>query len=108
MKIGIDARVIHFPGIGRYIHSLIAGLSAMGTDDRFAVYVSREEQRAALPPGLDDRFRVRMLPNTFSLKEQWIVPFAAGADRLDLFHTPHYVVPLLLPCPCVATFHDLT
>lgn len=108
MQIAIDARVIHFPGIGRYIRNLIAGLAALGTGDRFTLYLAWEEQRDALPAGLGDRFRVRMLPGTFSVREQWVVPRAAAADRIELFHTPHYVVPLFLPCPCVATLHDLT
>jgi glycosyltransferase involved in cell wall biosynthesis len=108
MNIGIDARVIHFPGIGRYLRNLLEGLAAMGTEDRFILYLSRSEGRDALPSNLDGQFAVRMLPDTFSLKEQWIVPRAAAEDRLDVFHTPHYVVPLFLPCPCVATFHDLT
>jgi glycosyltransferase involved in cell wall biosynthesis len=107
MNIGIDARVIHFPGVGRYIRSLVEGLAAMDTGDRFTLYLARDEQRASLPPALGDRFTVRMLPGTFSIQEQWIVPRAVAADRLDVFHTPHYVVPLFLRCPCVATFHDL-
>jgi glycosyltransferase involved in cell wall biosynthesis len=108
MRIGIDARVIHFPGIGRYIRNLVSGLAALGTEDRFTLYIAREEHRDALPAGLNGRFHVRMLPDTFSVREQWLVPRVAVIDRLDLFHTPHYVVPLFLPCPCVATLHDLT
>lgn len=108
MNVGIDARVLHFPGIGRYIRNLVSGLAALGTDDRFTIYISRPEHRDALPAGLDGRFKLRMLPDTFSVKEQWLVPRVAMMDGLDLFHTPHYVVPLFLPCPCVATVHDLT
>ena len=108
MQIGIDARVIHLPGIGRYIRCLLDGLVRLRTEDRFTLYLSREEHHDLLPEGMDERFRVRMLPGTYSIKEQWVVPQAARADRLDLFHTPHYVVPLFLPCPCVATLHDLT
>jgi glycosyltransferase involved in cell wall biosynthesis len=108
MRIGFDARVIHFPGIGRYTRNLLECLAALGTDDPFVVYISRDEHREALPSSLDERFTIRTLPNTFSVKEQIHVPRAATDDGLDLFHTTHYVVPLFLGCPCVATFHDLT
>jgi glycosyltransferase involved in cell wall biosynthesis len=112
MKIGFDARVIHFPGIGRYIQNLLEALIGLRTDDRFVVYIAREEHCEVLPAAVlgqpTTAVQIRMLPATFSVKEQWIVPRAAAGDGLDLFHTPHYVVPLFLPCPCVATYHDLT
>ena len=30
----------------------------------------------------------------------------SGATGVDLFHSPHYVLPLLVPCPSVVTIHD--
>ena len=85
MNIGIDARVIHFPGIGRYIQSLVESLAAMGTEDRFTLYVSKEEQRAALPPGFD-----------FAWAGQSLEEINAGSQTLYIFALAVLLVYLVL------------
>ena len=113
MRIGIDGRYIqdHFPGIGRYVYHLIGALaeqapgpivvfhSPMLPNTRFDISALGRYPHVEL---------VRLDVPTFSLWEQVRVPLAVRAQRLDVFHTPFYIKPLLLPCPTVTTLYDLT
>ncbi len=44
---------------------------------------------------------------TFSLTEQWRLPSTIRRLRLDLFHSPYYIKPYLLPSPSLVTIYDL-
>jgi glycosyltransferase involved in cell wall biosynthesis len=43
----------------------------------------------------------------YSVAEQLELPALIVRQRIDLFHSPHYVVPVLSRCPLVVTVHDL-
>lgn len=43
----------------------------------------------------------------YSLREQVEIPRILRRHRVDLLHSPHFNAPLLCPCPCVATIHDV-
>jgi hypothetical protein len=42
MRIGIDARPLHWPGIGRCIRELVAHLSKVDKTNQYVVYFSSE------------------------------------------------------------------
>lgn len=42
------------------------------------------------------------------LWEQFRLPALVRSNRVDLLHSPHYTVPLVLDCKSVVTFHDMT
>lgn len=42
----------------------------------------------------------------YSIREQLTVPFHVGRAGVDLFHSPHYVLPLLTPSRSIVTIHD--
>jgi len=98
MRIGIDARKIADFGIGTYIRNLLRELVALGDE-----YVAFAPADAALPPGVEHV--VVDVPH-YSIRELIAVGRAADRARLDLFHAPHYVVPLT-KVPLVVTVHDL-
>ena len=106
MKIGIDARLIHWAGIGRYIKELIFHLAQIDKTNRYVIYFSDESQRES--SRLDyPNFQLVTLPcRIFSIYEQFYLPYRILRDGLDLFHSPHYVVPVASPRPIVATIHD--
>ncbi|MFM8321019.1 MAG: glycosyltransferase family 4 protein [Chloroflexota bacterium] len=108
----IDARLAlpgQMTGIGRYLVGLAQGFAGLNGPDSFEFWV-----QAGLPAGhalrrLDSpRLRLHALPLAhMSLRAQWAIPSALRRARYDLFHYPHFDLPLLAPGPLVATLHDL-
>lgn len=112
LRIGIDGRYIqdHFPGIGRYTYNLIQALAKAAPEDSFVLLYN--------PQLVNTRYTLERLkaPNvdlvavnlpTFSLTEQYRLPSLICHLGLDLFHSPYYIKPYLLPCPSVVTIYDL-
>lgn len=113
MRIGIDGRYIqdHFPGIGRYTYHLARNLAAVAPEDTFLLFVdpTAENTRFDLAPFVEAP-NVRLIPTTvgpFTFRQQTALPALARQQRLDLYHNPYYVVPYAMPCPMVATLHDM-
>jgi glycosyltransferase involved in cell wall biosynthesis len=102
IRVGVDARLAYMPGVGRYIRCLLQGLSNPRSGVEPIVYVASD---TALPlPDLQTR-SIPVAP--FSIAEQAYWPMRIARDRLDLFHSPHYLAPLFSPRPLVLTIHDL-
>ncbi len=107
MKIGLDARLVHWPGIGRYIQTLVKQLPTTGEQHRFVFYFATPQDcqnYGVQRPNVENRV---FHSAVFSLQEQLHWPARLKQDNLDLFHAPHYTVPLLAACPLVMTLHDL-
>lgn len=100
MRVAIDARKIADFGIGTYIRGLLHGLIALGTGDE---YVAFAPAGAPIPDGVEHL--VVEAPH-YSVRELLVVGRAADRARLDVFHAPHYVVPVTR-VPLVVTIHDL-
>jgi alpha-1,3-rhamnosyl/mannosyltransferase len=98
----VDARKARDFGIGTYIRGLVGGLAGL---DRFAL------QALVLPS--DEAFFPAGVTTTvcatghYSFGELVAVRRAIAAAKPDLFHAPHYVVPLTPPRATVVTIHDL-
>lgn len=106
MRIGIDARKIDDTGIGRYIENLARALLRIDGRNEYVLF---------LPPGreLDDSYPKGRLTavvesaGNYSLAEHWSLARKASRYGLDLYHAPHYVLPLLLSRRSVVTAHDI-
>lgn len=102
VRIGIDARLIHLPGVGRYVRCLLRGLDRLH-DDQIEII-------AYFPPGISADFRnIRVREVTtrpYSVFEQLAWPFLVQNDGLACLHAPHYVVPAFPMCSLVVTLHD--
>ena len=101
-RILIDARKARDFGIGTYIRGLLGGLAKL---DRY-------ELRALVLPGDEDLMPPGVFPSIcaaphYSLRELVAVRRAISALEPDLFHAPHYVVPVFPPRATVVTIHDL-
>ena len=106
MRIALDARKINDFGIGTYIRNLIKHLPIVDPDTQyFPLCYPRDE---ALVRSLNpDCTPVRVNSPNYSLREHVAIPATLRRLRVQLFHTPHYVLPMLTPCPSVVTVHDV-
>ena len=105
MRIGIDARKLHDFGIGTYLQNLLKELVRLDDDAQYVVLCRAvdAEWLAALGPRVQP---VVTGAGNYSVREQIEVPWRLWRAGVDLFHTPHYVLPVLVPCPSVVTVHD--
>lgn len=102
MRVGLDARLWHNTGIGRYLRNLAPRLTGV----QLVVWAAPEhadEVRQALPAA--ELHLCAAKP--FSIAEQRFFAGAIAGAGLDLFHAPHLNAPLLSPVPLVVTIHDL-
>jgi glycosyltransferase involved in cell wall biosynthesis len=104
VRVGFDARWYNDSGVGAYVAGL---LRAMATARELDLVVYTDERNPV--PGLD-ALRVITVPvraAKYSLAEQVELRRRASEDKLDLFHSPFFIMPLGLRCPVVVTMHDL-
>ena len=99
MRVGIDARKLADFGIGTYIRGLLGGLRELGGVELVA-FAAKDTK---IPDGIE---HVVVDAPHYSIRELVAVGRAADRARLDVFHAPHYVVPVTR-VPVVVTIHDL-
>ncbi len=126
MRIGIDAR-FYGPagkGLGRYTQEIVDNVIKIADADKFSqtekntsvsyngdcyefvVFLSPDNFNEFVCPS--DRVKKVLLPiRWYSWKEQLVMPFLIGREKLDLIHYPHFNVPILTPVKFVVTIHDL-
>jgi len=99
-RLAFDARTIgdHYPGIGRYAFGVWRALG-----DRVGATIvdpALKNTRFALGGKTRASFGVR------SLLAQVDVPLKVG--DADVYYSPYYLMPYVLPCPAVVTLYDAT
>jgi glycosyltransferase involved in cell wall biosynthesis len=106
MRIGIDVRKIKDFGIGVYIQNLVKNLLLLDKDNKYLLFFN--------PVDLDDftfpRSQVEKVTNRsgkYSLSEHLTLSWQSRRKKVDLFFSPHYVMPIFLNCMKVVTIHDL-
>jgi glycosyltransferase involved in cell wall biosynthesis len=105
MRIAIDARKLHDFGIGTYVQNLLRQLARLDADSDYVLFC-RKEDRDALA-ALGPNFRISVDSSTpYSVREQASIPSHLLRERVDVYHSPHYVLPPLVPCRSVVTIHD--
>jgi glycosyltransferase involved in cell wall biosynthesis len=105
MKIGIDARLIHETGVGRYVRNLIEELVLIDTKNTYVVFVRKDDD--FIPP--NGRWTTRRADVPWhSVAEQFVMPAIFYREKLDLLHVPYFNVPLLYFGKFIVTIHDLT
>lgn len=108
LRVGLDARMVSLArhgGIARYIRSLVSEMAKLdgAPSYHFLSYpdASWPEEIYARAPKSFTKAKVYSLAGELSLPRQ------LRRMVCDLFHAPHYTVPLLAPDPVVVTVHDL-
>ena len=105
MRIGIDVRKIRDFGVGTYVRNLVRYLARLDHENEYVLFCRPED--CSLSEPLGENFRAVAEPAPpYSMTEQFRIPFSLRRERIDLFHAPHYVLPLLTPCRSVVTIHD--
>jgi glycosyltransferase involved in cell wall biosynthesis len=102
LRVAVDARKLRDFGIGTYVRGLLGAAAAAGGHDLVAIV--RPGDEPLLPPGVE---AVPCDAAGYTLSELLSVRRALGRARCDVFHAPHYVVPLFPPRSTVVTIHDL-
>jgi len=107
MQIAIDARYIREKpsGIGTYVAALVDRLPDLAPQDRFLLWAHRLAARPLSASANVREVIVRPGPNS-PLPVWWPARYAPFTD-VDLFHSPHNLLPRGLPCPTVVTVHDV-
>lgn len=107
MKIGFDARFItkNKRGIGKYSANLLSNLLRIDSRNKYILYFDKEFDESFLPSG--SKFELRSTGNGHSvLYEQYFLPKQIQKDKLDLFHSPGNIPPILCSTKKVVTLHD--
>lgn len=109
MRIAIDARMIKLGsmhGIARYVYELIRGLAAKNSEFEYHILVNEDSpiRREVWPANIQF---VIIKAGWIGFREQFEIPVVLRARRIDLFHAPSFVAPILSPCKMIMTIHDL-
>ncbi len=107
MKIGIDARLVaKGRGLGEFAHQLIAHLP---DDDQhqYVIYTYKQADWSAVK--LPSSAVIRLVPASYVISEQIVLPYLLRRDKIDIFHATTNTAPLLLPAKIklILTIHDV-
>jgi glycosyltransferase involved in cell wall biosynthesis len=113
LTIGIDGRFLQdkFHGIGRYTYGLLTGLGSIEGDHRVIVFWDPALPNSRFPlhrvarPGKLEFHRISV--PLYGFQELWAWPLQLHRTPVDVFHSPYFWSPVLLPCPLVITVHDM-
>jgi glycosyltransferase involved in cell wall biosynthesis len=105
VRIAIDVRKYQDFGIGTYVRNLVHQLARIDQTTEYVLLCRPQDRsRIVVPSG---NFRVVDEPaGPYSVAEQVRIPVSLRRERVDLFHSPHYVLPPLIHCRSVVTIHD--
>ena len=93
-------------GIARYVYELLLGLAQRSQE--YSYYVIVNGDSPLLKGAWPRNFSFIIAKSTWiSFREQIELPRILKQNSIDLFHTPSFVAPLLVPCKMVMTIHDL-
>ena len=106
--IGIDARFYgqESRGLGRYTRMLLKHLEHQDKDNRYIVYLGKNNFREYRPENRNFIKKEIDIP-WYSIKEQIIFPFIINQREIDLMHFPHFNLPVIYTGRFVVTIHDL-
>lgn len=107
MKVVIDARMLYWTGVGRYIEALLTELPQLDHDNEYAVLVRRADWDL-WEPAAANFTKVECNIDPYSVGEQLRLGGRIKALGPDLVHFTAPNTPLLYRGPRVVTVHDLT
>jgi glycosyltransferase involved in cell wall biosynthesis len=105
MRVGFDARWYNDSGVGTYVAELLKAMAPLQRDFDLVIY---EDPKNPVP-GLDGQ-QVERIPldaGKYSLNGQIELARRCKHDRVDVFHSPFYALPLAASCPVILTLHDV-
>jgi glycosyltransferase involved in cell wall biosynthesis len=111
MRIGIDVRSLQndsqFRGIGRYTSCLVNALLKQDKDDQYTFFAYKNQPLPDLFIEGHDFRKVTSKKKRFVwISGQLFFPRTLRDNKIDVFHSPEYIVPVLASCKKVITVHD--
>jgi alpha-1,3-rhamnosyl/mannosyltransferase len=114
LKVGIDLTALmrEPTGVDVSLKGLVRGLAAIDRDTRYTIFLNYEDRHA-----FDGTLSPNFATASFSLRtrvsrlafQQAILPVAARALRLDVVHSPSFIMPMIRGRQRhVLTIHDMT
>ena len=96
MKIGIDARLYGSAGIGRYISNLILELENIDQENEYIIFVTKQGSELYHPSKPNfKKWIADYKEYTMSEQSRFLMDLLQA--RLDVYHVPHFNVPVLYP-----------
>jgi glycosyltransferase involved in cell wall biosynthesis len=105
MKIAIDARKWRDYGIGTYVRNLVRHLAHLDRETTYFLLCDGADQ-SVLRDLADNFVPVVDESDGYGFREHVSIPRKLHTLGADLFHSPHYVLPLLCRRKSVVTIHD--
>ncbi len=115
MRIGIDIRSLQNDsqsrGIGTYTRCLLKSILSMDHENEYVFFAFRNQPLPdVLKDGVFRKVRVHKVTSRRKrfvwLSGQAFFPSAISRERLDVFHSPEYIVPVFSKAKKVITVHD--
>jgi glycosyltransferase involved in cell wall biosynthesis len=114
INIGVDARTIFVPnprGTGKNLVDLYSHVARLRPEWKVNLYHEGDQTDVPTPdllnrPGVARR-AASIRGYRFNAWEQFLLPYRALRDRLDILHCPANTCPAWMPVPTVVTIHDL-
>jgi len=104
MKIAFDLRRIGTPGIGRYMKCLAESITLQAPEHEYLLILPPQSEHLLHAPNTQ---KLCTGLKYYSVHEQFELPRILRRRKGDLLHSPHFLLPLVRPCPAVATIHDV-
>ncbi len=105
LRVGFDARWYNDSGVGTYVAELLRALVQNQHEVDLVVYEHESNPVQSLQGTGVERIPVRS--RKYSVGEQIELSGRCRKDKLHLFHSPFYPVPITASCPVVVTIHDV-
>jgi len=105
LRVGFDARWYNDSGVGAYVKGILGAMAQL--DDQLDLIIYDDPQNPVPLPECSNVRRIAVAAKKYSIAEQVELARRCREDRLDVFHSPFYIVPLFASCPVVVTLHDL-
>jgi len=105
VRVAIDIRKLHDYGIGTYVRNLIRELARLDDATEYVLLCRKPDLEQVESLGVNFTGVVQSASN-YSVAEQVSIPTSLWRTGATLFHSPHYVLPLLTPCRSIVTIHD--
>jgi glycosyltransferase involved in cell wall biosynthesis len=106
MRIALDLRKIASSGIGRYMRNIVEALTHEAPEHEYVLIVPQGSEHLLKLNGANSKVLPVNVPY-YSIQEQLAIPALLAKHRVDLFHSPHFVVPVIRTCPVVVNIHDV-